>query len=434
MINRLLPRLTLFAALAKWCLLALLVGLLAGSGAAIFLTGLYWATGTREANPWLLYLLPLAGVLIGYTYHRIGRDVEAGNNLLLERIQTTGGNVSILMTPLIILSTIITHLFGGSAGREGTAVQVGGSLADWLGRMFRLSSEDRRLILISGISGGFGAVFGTPIAGMVFGMEVLAVGRVRYDALVPCLIASTVGDLVCRGLGVQHHVYEIDIYPTITIGLLIWACIAGLFFGAASYGFSELTHTVQHIMARRVRTSWLRPLYGGLAVIFLTWLVGNRDYLGLSLPLIEASFSPGEVVFWAFAWKMLFTAVTLGTGFKGGEVTPLFCIGATLGSSFAWLTGQPTAVFAALGFVAVFAGAANTPLACSLMGIELFGAELAVPITIACVISYIVSGHSGIYLSQQIDTPKSSSVSISQSSSLREFRNQRSITKKRGSI
>ena len=178
-------------------------------------------------------------------------------------------------------------------------------------------------------------------------------------------------------------------------------------------------------MVKRVRVSWLRPFYGGIAVILLVAIVGNRDYLGLSLPLIDDSFTPGKVAFWAFAWKIVFTAVTLGTGFKGGEVTPLFCIGATLGSSLAWLTGQPTAVFAALGFVAVFAGAANTPLACSLMGIELFGAQLAIPITIACVVSYMFSGHSGIYLSQQIATPKYSGTTIPPSSSLRDCRKRR---------
>ena len=425
MMHPIASRLVFIVTLVRWTVLAILVGVMAGAGSALFLTGLYWATDTREANPWLLYLLPIGGMLIGYVYYRFGRDVEAGNNLLLERIQTTGGSVSILMAPLIVLSTIGTHLFGGSAGREGTAVQMGGSLADWLGRMLRLSPDSRRLILISGISGGFGAVFGTPIAGMVFGMEVLAVGRIRYDALVPCLVASTVGDLVCRGLGIDHHTYVIDVYPNITAGLLVWAGIAGIVFGTASYLFAELTHRVGRTMAKRVRTTWMRPFYGGIAVIVLTWLVGSRDYLGLSLPLIDASFAPGKVAFWAFALKILFTAVTLGTGFKGGEVTPLFCIGATLGSSLAWLTGQSTPVFAALGFVAVFAGAANTPLACSLMGIELFGAEMAIPITIACVVSYLVSGHGGIYLSQQIDTPKHGGVIIPPSLSLRDWRDRR---------
>jgi len=396
----------LLRSLVVWCGIAVMVGCLAGMGSAAFLAGLYWATATREANPWLLYGLPVAGMLIGVIYWRLGRSVEAGNNLLLERIQVSGGDVSVVMAPMIAISTIATHLFGGSAGREGTAVQMGGSFADWLGRLLRLSSVDRRLILTSGISGGFGAVFGTPLAGMVFGLEVLAVGRVRYDAIVPCLVASIVGDQVCRGLGTEHHLYRFAFTVDVTAGLILWAAIAGLAFGAASGVFSELTHAISRFAATRIRTPWMRPFFGGIGIIVLTYLVGSHDYLGLSLPLIEASFTPGAVALGAFALKILFTAVTLGTGFKGGEVTPLFCIGATLGSSFAWVTGQSTPVFAAIGFVAVFAGAANTPLTCVLMGIELFGAELAVPIAVACVVSYIVSGHRGIYLSQQVDTPK----------------------------
>jgi H+/Cl- antiporter ClcA len=404
--NLITNTITALIKLGKWVLLGSLVGMLAGLGSAMFLAGLYWATDTREKTPWLLYLLPVAGILIGWVYDRFGRDVQAGNNLLLQRIQTTGGDVSILMAPLIVITTIATHLFGGSAGREGTAVQMGGSLADCLGRFLRLSPESRRLLLISGISGGFGAVFGTPIAGMIFGMEVLAVGRIRYDAIVPCLVASTIGDLVCRCLGIEHHIYTLQTFPAVTIGFMLWAGLAGFAFGIASRIFTALHHRVQTFTNNRVRTPWLRPMYGGFVLIALTWIVGSRDYLGLSLPLIEASFLPGEVILWAFALKILFTAITLGTGFKGGEVTPLFCIGATLGSALATLTGQSTPVFAALGFVAVFAGAANTPLACVLMGIELFGSGLAIPLAIACVASYVASGHGGIYTAQQIDTAK----------------------------
>lgn len=412
----------LVASLIKWSVLGAVVGLLAGAASAAFLVGLYWATGLREATPRLLWLLPLAGLIIGWIYAKFGREVEGGNNLLLERIHAANGHVSWRMAPLIALGTIGTHLFGGSAGREGTAVQMGGSLADFLARPLRLTPEDRRILLMSGISGGFGSVFGTPLAGTIFGLEVLAVGRIRYDALVPCFVASTVGDLVCRGLGVHHHLYSVDVVPHVTPVLLLWVALAGLCFGTASLVFAELTHGVQHVAKSLVKTSWLRPFFGGLAVVGLTYLVGSRDYLGLSLPLIERSFTPGEVVLYAFALKTIFTAVTLGTGFKGGEVTPLFCIGATLGHAFASLTGQPTAVFAALGFVAVFAGAANTPLACVLMGIELFGAGLAVPLTLACVVSYIASGHRGIYMSQQVDTPKASAVRFTAGQSLRAAR------------
>jgi H+/Cl- antiporter ClcA len=386
--------------LIRWSLLGGVVGVVVGIGSALFLFGLYWATATRESTPWLLWLLPLGGLAIGWMYDRFGRDVERGTKLLLDRIHGAGPPVPWTMAPMITLATIGTHLFGGSAGREGTAVQMGGSLADLIARLTRLSDEDRRLLLISGISGGFGAVFGTPLAGTVFGLEVLAAGRVRYEALVPCLVASTVGDLVCRACGIEHHVYPAAAMPTESARWLLWVALAGVAFGLASLVFVELTDTIQKRVANRVVTPWLRPFFGGLAIVALTYLVGSRDYLGLSLPLIDRAFTAGGLFLGAFALKILFTAVTLGTGFKGGEVTPLFCIGATLGHSFAILTGQPTAVFAALGFVAVFAGAAKTPLACALMGIELFGAELAIPLMIACVVSYLVAGPRGIYSSE----------------------------------
>jgi H+/Cl- antiporter ClcA/PII-like signaling protein len=413
-------QIALIASLVKWCILGVAVGVCSGLASAAFLIGLHWATQTRETTPWLLWLLPFAGMAIGFVYSRVGKEVEGGNNLLLERIHRAEGDISWRMGPLIAISTIGTHLFGGSAGREGTAVQMGGSLADLLARLLRLSPRDRRMLLMSGISGGFGAVFGTPVAGAVFGLEVLAIGRIRYDAIVPCFVASAIGDLVCRGVGIDHHLYDVSIVPIVTPALLLWTALAGCCFGMASLVFAELTHAVTHLAKNAIQTPWLRPAFGGVAVIGLTFLVGNRDYLGLGLPLIEQSFGPGGVFGGAFALKILFTAVTLGTGFKGGEVTPLFCIGATLGCAFGAVTGQSTEVFAALGFVAVFAGAANTPLACILMGIELFGAGLAVPLMLACIVSYITSGHRGIYMSQQVDTPKVTTVLVPDGLSLRD--------------
>ena len=224
----------------------------------MFRIGLAWATGTREAFPWLLWLLPAAGALIGWFYSRFGRDVEGGNNLLIDCIHSAEGDVPWRMAPFIALSTVGPHLFGGSAGREGTAVRMGGSLADSLGRRLKLSREDRRLLLMSGISGGFGSVFGTPLAGAVFGLEVHSIGRIRYDALLPCFIASAVGDLACRGLGVGHHPYRIDVVPALTPMFLLWVLLAGFLFGVASLLFAELTHSIQHLAKSLSDRSWLR--------------------------------------------------------------------------------------------------------------------------------------------------------------------------------
>lgn len=412
----------LLAGLLRWSVLGSIVGVLAGAASAAFLLALYWATETRGENPGLLWFLPVAGVGIAWIYQRFGKSVEAGNNLLLDRIREPGTGVPLRMAPLIAVTTVATHLFGGSAGREGTAVQMGGSLANLVARPFRLSAPECRILLMAGMSGGFGSVFGTPLAGTIFGLEVLAIGRIRYDALVPCLMASVVGDLTCRGLGIDHHLYHVDVAFELTFALLLMVILAGVCFGLASLAFAELTHAVGHLAKSTIKNPLIRPVVGGLAVIGLTSLLGTRDYLGLSIPLIDQSFGAGGVFLGAFALKLLFTSITLGSGFKGGEVTPLFVIGSTLGYSFASLTGQPTAVFAALGFVGVFAGAANTPLACVLMGIELFGAELAAPLLLACIVSYIVSGHRGIYLSQQIDTPKAQSLIFAEGSALRDIR------------
>ena len=398
--SRLREPTALLTHLVKWGVLGALVGVLSGLSSAGFLFTLDRATELRGDHPWLLFLLPLAGLVIGLGYHYIGRTSAAGNTLILDEIHEARGWVPKRMAAMVYVGTVVTHLFGGSAGREGTALQMAGSLTDMASRLLRLDRDDRRIMLIAALAGGFGAVFGVPVAGCVFGLEVQAVGRLRYHALVSALTASLVGDLVVRATGV-HHTATPDLGPIdVTAPLLAKVAVAGLAFGLAALVFTELTHGIRRMFAARVGWPPLRPVIGGVAVIGLTYLVGTRDYNGLSLPLVARSLAGGAgVVAFAFALKLLFTAVTIGSGFQGGEVTPLFVIGATLGATLAPLVGVPVEVMASVGFVAVFAGAANVPLACAVMGAELFGADGFVLYAVASFVSYVISSDRGIYAS-----------------------------------
>ena len=395
--------------LLRWTALGAVVGVLAGLASAGFLESLSWATAAREAHPWLLFGLPLAGFAVGLAYHYGGGRAGGGNNLIIDEIHDPQAWVPRRMAPLVFVGTVATHLFGGSAGREGTAIQMSGSLTDGFARAARLAGVDRRLLLIAAIAGGFGSVFGVPLAGCVFALEVQAVGRIRYDAIVPAMTASLVGDLVVRALGV-HHI-PVPVLGAVNLGpvLVGKVLVAGLAFGLTALVFTELTHGIRNVFAATVRWAPARPLVGGGAVIALTYAVGSRDYLGLSIPLITRSLAGGAgVAAAAFALKLVFTAVTLGSGFQGGEVTPLFVIGATLGATLGHLLGVPVPLLAGIGFVAVFAGATNTPLACTIMGVELFGAGPIVLLAVACIASYVVAGERGIYGSQRLDTPKAS--------------------------
>ena len=416
----------------KWLLIAAPVGALIGSAVAGFLWALQWATELRwrTANasgvPWTLYLLPVAGLAIGAMYHLLGKSVERGNNLIIDQIHEPGGGVPSRMAPLVLIGTVITHLFGGSAGREGTAVQMGGSIASTVARWFGLTPVDTRTLLTCGIAAGFGAVFGTPLTGAIFALEVLAVGVTEFHSIVPCLIASIVGDRATTALGIHHTSYSIHALmllassrfgSQLNLLLLGKVAIASVPFGLAGVLFAQLTHRLTHTFRVLIPSAYLRPFVGGICIIALAYLIGP-DYLGLGVIAdpnrpgsvsIVSSFLPGGAHPWSWLWKLLFTAVTLSSGLKGGEVTPLFFIGAALGNTMANLLHAPVDLFAGLGFVAVFAGATNTPLSCTIMGIELFagstseliGSGLVVYLATACFLAFLISGQSSIYPSQR---------------------------------
>lgn len=391
--------------LVRWAPICALVGVMAGSASALLLVSLTFATDVREAHRWLILLLAPAGWIVGLLYKYFGSSVEAGNNLILEETHDPRAVIPIRMTPLILLGTFMTHLFGGSAGREGTAIQTGASLADQLTRPFRLAPRDRRILLMAGISAGFGSVFGTPLAGAVFGIEVLAIGKVSYDAIGPCFLASFVGDIVVHAWGVKHTLYPVSFVPSLSIGGVLSSVAAGVAFGVVAMAFAKTTHGVSHVARRFISRSELRPVAGGLLVTAAVFALGTTKYIGLGIPTIVASFK-SLVAPWDFAGKFLFTSITLGTGFKGGEVTPLFYIGSTLGNALSHMLPLPPSLLAAMGFVGVFAGAANTPIASTLMAVELFGPEAGAYAAIASVVSYLCSGHSGIYHAQRIGKSK----------------------------
>ncbi|MCM2559688.1 voltage-gated chloride channel family protein [Alcaligenes faecalis] len=393
--------LNLLAYYGKWFVLACLIAVLAGSASAFFLFSLEQATSWRMHHAWLIWLLPLAGLAVGWVYERVGQSVSAGNNLLIEEIHDPKKVVPLRMAPLVLGGTVISHLFGASVGREGTAVQMGAALSDQLTHVFRLDRDDRRILLMAGMSAGFSSVFGTPLAGAVFGMEVLAIGRMRYNALFPCLIAAIVADQVGLAWGVQHAHYVVEQVVPLGGWSMLAVLIAGVLFGLIGMLFAMLTHQLSAWMKKSIKYAPMRPFWGGLVVAIAVWALDAYQYIGLGVPEIVRAFHE-PMQSWDFLGKLVFTVLSLGSGFKGGEVTPLFYIGATLGNALAPLLHMPFSMMAGLGFVAVFAGAANVPIACTLMAMELFGTELGPWAAIACVAAYVFSGHAGIYHAQRV--------------------------------
>ncbi|MFO0905120.1 MAG: voltage-gated chloride channel family protein [Pirellulales bacterium] len=406
----------------RWLLLCVPLAALVGSAVALFLTSLDYVTQLHWRHPWLLYLLPVAGAVSGWIYRQWGGTAERGNNLILEQIHEPGGGVPARMAPMVLGGTLLTHLFGGSAGREGTAVQMGGSLASTLGALLGLKPHDARILLMAGVAAGFAAVFGTPLAGTIFALEVLTRGKLQYEALVPCLLAAVLSDRVTTAWGVSHTHYDMefgrDVLQTLNGPLFAKVVVAALAFGLASVLFISGSHGVQRLLRRWVAIDWLRPAVGGAAVVLLTLAVGDRDYLGLGVSAppaaphavtIQSCFREGGAAWSSWWWKLAFTALTVGSGFKGGEVTPLFFIGAALGNTLGVMLGAPVDLMAGLGFVAVFAGATNTPLACTLMAIELFApghgglmeSGFVVYAATACFLSYFLSGQTSVYSAQR---------------------------------
>lgn len=390
------------AAFLKWVILSLLVGLAVGGVGTAFYYAMKTATGFREANHWIEWFLPLGGMLIVFFYRVCKVDKPQGTNLVLLAVRLPEA-LPLRMAPLIFISTVLTHLFGGSAGREGAALQLGGSLGYQLGKVFRLDEKDLHIITMCGMSAAFSALFGTPVASAIFAMEVVSVGIMYYAALVPCVVASLTGAAVAHFFGAQETAFSIrgGVPPVSFIPLLQVALLAALCAGV-SVIFCYLLHNAGRLYRKYLPNQYARAAAGGALILLLMVLCsGTQDYLGTGMGVIHASIN-GTARPEAFLLKMIFTAVTLGAGFKGGEIVPSFFIGATFGCFAGGLIGLNPAFGAAVGLMAVFCGVTNCPVTSLVISIELFGAQGIVFYLLAAAVSYMLSGYTGLYSKQKI--------------------------------
>lgn len=389
----------------KWILICVLIGILSGSASAFFLISLEWVTQFRIHHDWIVWLLPFSGLLVGLSYYYWGESIVKGNNLLLEEYENPQKVIPFKMAPLVLLGTLLTHLFGGSAGREGTAVQMGGAIADQFTKLFKLDNSERKILIILGISAGFASVFGTPLAGAIFALEVLYFSKINLKSIVLSFLVAYAAYFTVELWQVKHTHYSIPVVPEINISTLAYVIIIGILSGFAALLFSRSTHFWGSLFSKNIKYPPLRPFIGGIILAIAIAGFGLSKFSGLGVPVIVDSFSNANP-WYDFLLKILFTGFTLGAGFKGGEVTPLFFVGATLGSALSVIIPLPIAFLAGLGFVAVFSGATHTPIACTVMGMELFGIQPGLFIAIACTVAYFSSGSIGIYKAQIVKGAK----------------------------
>lgn len=386
-------------ALGKWVLLATATGTACGLLGSLFHIAVEAAAELREARPWLLWGLPLAGLAIVGLYKLLGTEGQ-GTNDIFDEVHR-GGVISFRLVPSIFLGTVLTHLFGGSAGREGAALQMGGALGYRVGRLFGFDERDLRIATTTGMAAFFTALFGTPVGAAVFSIAVVSVDSFYHAALLPALTAALEAYGISRLLGVEPTHFAVSA-PGPEAGLLVRAAALGALCALVSTVFCTTIHLAEHQMAKRLPNPWLRAFAGGCAVVALTWLCGTTDYNGAGMSIIAAAVEEGTARPAAFLLKLLFTAVTLGAGFKGGEVVPSFFVGAVFGCTVGPLLGIPAGFAAALGLIAVFCGAVNCPLASVFLGVELFGGEGLLYFAVVCCVSYVLSGYNGLYSSQRI--------------------------------
>lgn len=386
--------------LGKWILCSLIIGISIGTVGTLFFKLLTFMAELREQYRFLIYFLPLGGLSIVFLYRITKQHDNKGTNLVLDAIHSKA-RIETRVAPLIFVSTLITHMFGGSAGREGAALQIGGVLGNQIGKWFRFDDKDRRIMIMCGMSACFAAVFGTPMAASIFSMEVVSVGIMHYAALVPCVLSAFISIIIARSFGVPPEILPVTEVPDFSVLPAGKILVMAVLFAAASSLFCICLHRTEEIGKCKLKNPYLRIAAAGAVVVALTMLLGTRDYLGPGMPMIEHSFEE-PAAFYSFLLKIVFTSVTLAGGFKGGEIVPSFFIGATLGSFLAPVFGLPVALSAACGMVSVFCGVTNCPITSLLIAIEIFGAKGMYYYLICIAISYLISDYHSLYHSQTI--------------------------------
>lgn len=392
--------LTGFISLAKWLVLASFTGVIVGLVGVLMVKGIDFATNLRIEHPFILYFMPVAGLACVFLYQIAGKDKDSGTNVVLEAIRSKE-QIKFRTAPLIIISTILTHLVGGSSGREGAALQFGGSLGESISRVFRFKEKDRITLIMCGMSAAFSAVFGVPLAAVFFPMEVASVGVMYYSALVPCVVSSLVAHEVALFCGVNAHQYILPDIGSFTIKGVIVTVILAVLSALLSIVFCQALHSTHHGLDKLIKNKYLRVLIGSAVLIGLTLIFGT-DYNGVGGSVIVRAVETGEAVPYAFILKIVFTVITLSIGFKGGEIVPSFFVGATFGAAFGHLVGFSPEFCASLGLVGVFCGVTNCPLASLIIACEMFSFTKAPYYLIVVAITYLISGYKSIYTSQKI--------------------------------
>lgn len=398
--------LLLFISILKWVFLGAFVGGIVGLSTTVFLKTLNLAIDFMYKIDYYWLFMPLAFLISSLLISYLCPEAEGhGTEKVIEAIHTRSGKINFLVVPVKLIASVITIASGGSAGKEGPSAQIGGGISSFLSDIFKFDETDRKKLVICGISAGFSSVFGTPIAGAIFGVEVLFIGSLLYEVLLPSFVAGIISYHVSSSLGIKYFYHPIEFVPSFTNLFFIKTVFAGIFFGISSLLLIETLNAGKKISERIKVNKSLKSIIGGFILIILTFIFSER-YLGLGIETIQSCLNGEKILWYAFILKIIFTSITLNFGGSGGIITPIFFVGATFGAFLAHIFNFDTSTFSAIGLVSVLSGAANTPIAASIMGLELFGPKISPYIAISCIVSYFMTGHRSVYPSQKIGTQK----------------------------